>query len=92
MQVQHLASEVDPEVHKQQVDALSAQPIWVPKQLGLVAGAWELYPIQEQSFVQIGAVALARDNLVEPRHLGLSVNSQSIPIVPQIALATWSGS
>ena len=92
MQVQHLASEVDPKVHKQQVDVPSAQPIWVPKQLGLVVGAWELYPIQEQSFVQIGVAALALDNLVEQHHLGLSVNSQSIPIIPQTAPATWSGS
>lgn len=92
MQVPHLASEVDPEAHKQQVDAPSAQPILEPEQLGLVADAWELYPIQAQSFVRIGVVALAQDNFVEQHHLRLSVNSQSIPTVPQTVLATLSGS
>ena len=39
VQVLHQALEVDPEVHKQQVDALYAQLIWVPMQPGLVADA-----------------------------------------------------
>jgi hypothetical protein len=56
------------------MDALHAQPIWESKKPGLAADAWELYPVQEQSFVQTEVFVLALGSLVEQLHLGLSVS------------------
>ena len=39
MRVLHLAFEVDQEAHKQLVNVQTAQPIWVPGKLGLLANA-----------------------------------------------------
>lgn len=88
MQVLLPGFEVSLEEHKPPMDVLNAQPIWVPKQPGLTADAWELYPIQGQSFVQNEVFVSALDSLVEQLHLGLSVNSQSILKAPLIAPAT----
>lgn len=90
MQVQHLVSSVALEVHKQQVDVPSAQPILEPKQLGLAVDASELYPIQGLSFRLTVASSLAQDNLVEQLHQVLSGSSLSVPEAPQIAPAIWS--
>lgn len=90
MQVLRQAFEVSQEVHKLPVDVLNAQPTWELKLQGLAADVLELYPIQEQSFVQIEASVLVQDSLVEQLHRGLSVSLQSILRAPQIVLATWS--
>lgn len=90
MRVQHLASEVVLEAHKQQVDVLNAQPILEPTQLGPAVDALELYPIQGLSFGQTAASSLAQDNLVEQLHLVLLGSLLSIPEAPQTALAIWS--
>lgn len=90
MQVQHLASEVALEVHKQQVDVLNAQPIWEPKQLGPAVDALELYPIQGLSFGPTAASSLAQDNLVEQLHQVLLGSLLSIQEAPQTAQAIWS--
>lgn len=59
-------------------------------QPGQNVDVWELYPAQEQSFVQTEAVFLAQDILEEQPRLGLSMNLQSSLKAPQIAQATWS--
>lgn len=90
MQVQHLASEVVLEAHKQQVDVLNAQPILEPKQLGPAVDASELYPIQGLSFRLTVASSSAQDSLVEQLHQVLLGSSLSVQEAPQTALAIWS--
>lgn len=90
MLAQHQAVEAVLEAHQQPMDVLNAQPTWVLMQPGQIVDAWELYPAQEQSFVQIEAVFLAQDIPGGQPHLGLSMNLQSSLKAPQIAQATWS--
>lgn len=90
MLAQHRAVEAVPEAHQQPMDVLNAQPIWVLMLPGQIVDAWELYPAQEQSFVQTEVVFLAQDTLGGQPHLELSMNLQSTLKAPQIARATWS--
>lgn len=90
MQVLHQASAADLREHKQQVNVLNAQLTLEPTQQDLVADAWVLYPIQEQSFEQTVAAFLVQDNPEGQLHQELSKSSQSTQEVPPTALATSS--
>lgn len=90
MQVRRLAFEVVLEAHKRQEDVLNAQPVSVQEQLGRLANAWELYPVQALSSVQTGASSLVQDNLGEQLHQVLSRSSLSTQEAPRTALAIWS--